>query len=150
ACCAAASPRATGASGARLWGRARRPTPLVRYRIRMRLFLRCSAAALLFALGIPGLPAQETKPAAPAAAADTKDKAPEKEPPLPADAHVAQTMQLDGKPLNYTASVGTMPVYDKDGKKSGEVVVTSYLVEGKDRPVTFALNGGPGAASVYL
>jgi carboxypeptidase C (cathepsin A) len=30
------------------------------------------------------------------------------------------------------------------------VVYTAYTIEGKDRPVTFALNGGPGAASVYL
>ena len=33
---------------------------------------------------------------------------------------------------------------------SGEVVFTSYIIEGKDRPVTFAFNGGAGAASVYL
>ena len=46
--------------------------------------------------------------------------------------------------------MGTLPVFDKDGKKSGEVVFTAYTVEGKDRPVTFALNGGPGAASVFL
>ena len=43
-----------------------------------------------------------------------------------------------------------MPVRDKDGKIAGEVVVTAYTVDGKDRPVTFALNGGPGASSVYL
>ena len=102
------------------------------------------------------LSAQEPKPVtAPAnapAAADSKpaDKAPEKEPPLPADAHVAQSIQLNGKPLPYKVTVGTLPVYDKDGKKSGEVVFTSYVVDGPDRPVTFALNGGPGAASVFL
>src|SRR5690242_7334454 len=71
-------------------------------------------------------------------------------PPLPADAHVDQTIQLDGKPLKYTATVGTLPVYAADGKKSADVVFTSYIVEGRGRPVTFALNGGPGAASVYL
>ncbi|HEV3201663.1 MAG TPA: peptidase S10 [Bryobacteraceae bacterium] len=96
--------------------------------------------------------AQETKPAPPPSAAATKDKdaTSDKLPPLPADAHAAQSIQLDGKPLPYTVTVGTLPVLDKDGKKSGEVVFTSYTVEGKDRPVTFALNGGPGAASVYL
>lgn len=71
-------------------------------------------------------------------------------PPLPADAHTQQSIQLDGKTLHYTVTVGAMPVRDKDGKEAGQVVVTSYTVEGKDRPVTFALNGGPGAASVYL
>ena len=59
-------------------------------------------------------------------------------------------MQLDGKTLNYTATVGTLPVFDKDGKKIAEVVFTAYIVEGHDRPVTFAFNGGPGASSVYL
>ena len=50
----------------------------------------------------------------------------------------------------YTATVGTLPVYNADGKKTGDVVFTSYTIDGADRPVTFALNGGPGAASVYL
>jgi len=71
-------------------------------------------------------------------------------PPLPADAHVAQSMQLEGKTLHYTVTVGTLPVWDSKGVLSGEVVYTAYTVEGKDRPVTFALNGGPGASSVYL
>jgi carboxypeptidase C (cathepsin A) len=84
-----------------------------------------------------------------------QDKAPDKStdalPPLPPDAHVEQTMQLEGRTLKYTATVGTIPVYSADGtKKTGEVVFTSYVMDGTDRPVTFAFNGGPGAASVYL
>ena len=71
-------------------------------------------------------------------------------PPLPADAHVQQSIQLDGKTLHYTVTVGALPVRDKDGKVAGEVVLTAYTVEGPDRPVTFAMNGGPGASSVYL
>ena len=50
---------------------------------------------------------------------------------------------------HYTVTVGTLPVND-NGKKIGEVVFTAYTMEGQDRPVTFALNGGPGAASVFL
>jgi carboxypeptidase C (cathepsin A) len=103
--------------------------------------------AMLAAVASLAAQGQDAKPA-PAPAADTKSA--DKEPPLPADAHVAQTIQLDGKPLRYTATVGTLPVYDKDGKKSGEVVYTAYTVEGDGRAVTFAFNGGPGAASVYL
>ena len=30
------------------------------------------------------------------------------------------------------------------------MVFTAYTIEGQERPVTFALNGGPGAASVFL
>lgn len=71
-------------------------------------------------------------------------------PPLPADAHVDQTIQLAGKPLKYTATVGTLPVRDSEGKLSGQVVFTAYTVDAPNRPVTFALNGGPGASSVYL
>ncbi len=110
--------------------------------------LRCAGvvAVVIGGLGLQGAAAQESKPAAPA----TPAAAPEKAPSLPADSHVAQTMQLGGKSLAYTATVGTMPVYDKDGKKSADVVITAYTVDGRDRPVTFALNGGPGAASVYL
>jgi carboxypeptidase C (cathepsin A) len=114
----------------------------------------CVLAALVLVLGSSVAGAQESKstaPASPAAPADTKDKdkASEKEAPLPADAHAAQSMQLDGKTLNYTVAVGTLPVND-NGKKIGEVVFTAYTVDGADRPVTFALNGGPGAASVFL
>ena len=88
-------------------------------------------------------PAAE-KPAAPPAA----DKS--ALPALPSETHIQQTIQLNGKPLRYAASVGALPVRDKDGKEAGQVVLTAYTVEGENRPVTFAFNGGPGAASVYL
>ncbi|HVN04746.1 MAG TPA: hypothetical protein VMT86_10035 [Bryobacteraceae bacterium] len=113
----------------------------------------CLRALLTVLLCAAPVAAQEAKsPATPPAAKEApkdKDQAAEKEPPLPADAHTPQTIQLDGKTLSYQVTVGTLPVFH-DGKKSGEVVFTAYIVEGKDRPVTFALNGGPGAASVYL
>jgi len=84
------------------------------------------------------------------AAVEAKDKdTTNTEGALPPDAHVAQTIHLDGKTLPYTATVGTMPVYN-NGKKTGDVVFTSYTAEGENRPVTFALNGGPGASSVFL
>jgi len=90
---------------------------------------------------------------APAAAEKPADKgAPEKPalPPLPAEAHSQQTIVLEGKTLHYTVTIGAFPVRDGDGKVAGEVVITSYVMEGANRPVTFAFNGGPGAASVYL
>lgn len=71
-------------------------------------------------------------------------------PPLPADARVNQSIQVDGRTLKYTATVGTLPVRDEKGILTGEVVFTAYTIPGGDRPVTFAFNGGPGAASVYL
>ncbi len=74
-------------------------------------------------------------------------------PPFPADASVKQVTHVAGKTLNYTATVGSLPVRDEKGKKIAEVVFTAYVLDGPkdpDRPVTFAFNGGPGAASVYL
>jgi carboxypeptidase C (cathepsin A) len=89
---------------------------------------------------------------APPTADKPADKPAEKSalPPLPADAHVQQSITLDGKPLRYTVTVGSLPVRDKDGKEAGDVVFTAYTIEGENRPVTFAFNGGPGASSVYL
>ena len=75
-------------------------------------------------------------------------------PPLPADKSVKQTMVLGGKTLSYTATVGSLPVRDGKGKVIADVVFTAYTLDGAApgtrRPVTFAFNGGPGAASVYL
>ena len=83
-----------------------------------------------------------------------KDKKPEIDlPPFAADASVKQVTHVAGKTLSYTATVGALPVRDEKGKKIAEVVFHAYLLDGpKDpnRPVTFAFNGGPGAASVYL
>ncbi len=45
-------------------------------------------------------------------------------PPLPADAHVSQTIEHGGRTLTYTATVGTIPVFGADDKKSGDVVFT--------------------------
>jgi carboxypeptidase C (cathepsin A) len=93
----------------------------------------------------------------PAKADAGKDKAGDKDkielPPFPADASVKQVTHVAGKTLNYTATVGSLPVRDEKGKKIAEVVFTAYVLDGPrdpDRPVTFAFNGGPGAASVYL
>ena len=94
--------------------------------------------------------AQEDKPAGDKPATDKPASDKNAQPPLPPDAHAEQSMQLDGKPLKYTVTVGTLPVRDKDGKVSGDLVFTAYTVAGANRPVTFAMNGGPGAASVYL
>jgi carboxypeptidase C (cathepsin A) len=142
------------------------PLRVAMYRISMQrsLFLnrRITALnALLFAicLGFSSFAtpasAQADKDKAPATdSAANKDKSAAADknalPPLPADAHVQQSIDFEGKPLKYTVTVGTLPVRDKEGKTSGDVVFTSYTVEGSNRPVTFALNGGPGASSVYL
>ena len=104
-----------------------------------RIFLLCAVAGALASV----MPGQQGKPDAKPEAATPKAPLP---PSLPPDAHVAQSIHLNGKPINYTATVGTLQVKNADGKATGEVVYTSYVVDGADRPVTFAFNGGPGAA----
>src|SRR6185437_15661590 len=71
-------------------------------------------------------------------------------PPLPAAAHAKQSIVVDGHTLNYEVTVGWLPVRDDKGKTTAQVVYTAYTVPGRNRPVTFAFNGGPGAASVFL
>ncbi|MGN2242223.1 S10 family peptidase [Frateuria sp. GZRR33] len=100
------------------------------------------AASLLAGLAAPAVAAD--KPAAEASQGDFHL------PPFPADAHTRQTAQIDGRTLKYTVTVGSLPVRDEKGNTVAEVVYTAYTMGGGDRPVTFALNGGPGASSVYL
>jgi carboxypeptidase C (cathepsin A) len=71
-------------------------------------------------------------------------------PPLPPKKRIEQSTVIDGKTLHYQVTVGTIDVRDAKDKIAGKVVYTSYTIPGKDRPVTFAFNGGPGAASVFL
>jgi carboxypeptidase C (cathepsin A) len=116
---------------------------------RLQLAFACLLGSL--ALGPIVAAAQDDhKPAAADKAAQEKPADKVALPPLPPPAHAQQQITLDGKPLKYTVTIGTVPVRDKDGKTAGQVVTTAYTVEGENRPVTFALNGGPGAASVYL
>ncbi len=71
-------------------------------------------------------------------------------PPFPADKTVHETTTVDGKKLSYDATVGSLPVEDDKGKAIADVMFIAYTMPGKERPITFALNGGPGASSVYL
>ena len=111
--------------------------------------LRLATVALLLAGGGGAVHAQADKPAAtPAKKAEETTK----RPPLPADRSIAQTARIGGRTIAYRATVGTITVRDDTGKEIGQVTYTAYTVSGRDpgRPVTFAFNGGPGAASVYL
>ncbi|MEO6688312.1 MAG: peptidase S10 [Dokdonella sp.] len=71
-------------------------------------------------------------------------------PPFPADKTVRETTTVDGRKLSYDATVGSLPVLDEKGRTIADVMFVAYTMPGKDRPITFALNGGPGASSVYL
>ncbi len=78
-------------------------------------------ACALICLAIPasrvGAQADKPAPAADKAAAE-KTAAADKTtlPPLPAEAHVQQSVTIDGKTLKYTATVGSFTARDKDGE----------------------------------
>ena len=116
----------------------------------MRLVALLAAPIALGLLATPAFALQDKGDAPAKAKPDDKDK-PEW-PPLPADKSVSQSAVIGGRTVRYTATVGTLPVYNHDGKKIAEVVYTAYTVPSDDprRPVTFAFNGGPGASSVFL
>jgi carboxypeptidase C (cathepsin A) len=60
---------------------------------------------------------------------------------------------VEGKGLKYTATAGRLPIKRGDGKIEAEMFYVAYTMDGQDaakRPVTFAFNGGPGSASIWL
>ena len=92
-----------------------------------------------------------------------------KAPAAPDQPHVSVThhsITVNGKVIKYTATAGYMILSDENadkdakpdpsqpeaGKPKARVFFIAYTLDGppKDRPITFAFNGGPGAASVWL
>ncbi|MGC2185284.1 MAG: peptidase S10 [Terriglobales bacterium] len=96
-------------------------------------------------------PAEEQKPAAPKPGTD-KDKEEfdvSEVPPVVTHHQIT----LDGKVLKYTATTGRLPLKRGDGKIEGEMFFVAYTLDGQDaekRPLTFAFNGGPGSATIWL
>ncbi len=71
---------------------------------------------------------------------------------LPADSVTEHTIQTPEGKLAYTATAGTLPLYGQSGEQIASVFYTAYVKKnaGPNRPITFAFNGGPGAASAFL
>ena len=62
-------------------------------------------------------------------------------------------IMLNGKSLKYTATAGRLPIKRPDGKIEAEMFFVAYSLDGQEvakRPLTFAFNGGPGSASIWL
>lgn len=75
---------------------------------------------------------------------------------LPADTSVttAHEVTVKGKRFPYTATTGTQPVWDKDGKVIASLYYTYYersdIKDRASRPLILSFNGGPGSASVWM
>jgi carboxypeptidase C (cathepsin A) len=72
---------------------------------------------------------------------------------LPPDSTTQQTLVLPGRTLAFTATAGSIRLFDDKGEPQADLAYTAYRLDGADpvaRPVTFLFNGGPGAASAFL
>jgi carboxypeptidase C (cathepsin A) len=72
---------------------------------------------------------------------------------LPAESVTRHTIELPGRTLRLTATAGSLTLADAQGAPQAEIGFTAYTRDDSDqasRPVTFAVNGGPGASSAYL
>jgi carboxypeptidase C (cathepsin A) len=75
---------------------------------------------------------------------------------LPADSTVITRHQttIKGQAVNYTATCGTQPVWNEDGKVIASLFYTYYTRDGipdrSGRPLVISFNGGPGSASVWM
>ena len=75
---------------------------------------------------------------------------------LKADSAVTtkNTVTVNGKLIPYTATAGTQPVWDNDGKVIASLFYTYYkrsdVKNDAARPLIISYNGGPGSASVWM
>lgn len=98
---------------------------------------------LVLVLLVAPLVAQEA-PAAPPAA----------EKPEPRSSATNHQITIDGAVVAYTATAGYLIVNDANEKPVAKFGYTAYIRDGFEdksgRPITFAFNGGPGSASIWL
>jgi carboxypeptidase C (cathepsin A) len=63
-------------------------------------------------------------------------------------------IQIPSKKLKYTATAAQMPIMNGSGETEAHIFYIAYTLEGisnvSQRPLTFAFNGGPGSASIWV
>ena len=75
---------------------------------------------------------------------------------IPVDTTITtnHSVSIRGQRINYTAEVGTQPVWNADGKVTAALFYTYYTRDGisdrSSRPLVISFNGGPGSASVWM
>ena len=115
--------------------------------------LSCTATATLHAQDASRAPAKlaQGQPA-PGGRSDLADTVPPH--PLPAEVTTDHVLALPGRTLRFKATAGAVRLGDAgSGAPIADIAFVAYRLEGGDparRPVTVAINGGPGAASAWL
>ena len=70
------------------------------------------------------------------------------------DAVTHHSVVVDGKPIAYAATAGTIAIKDDKSETTASMFYVGYTEDGvtdlSRRPVTFLYNGGPGSSSMWL
>lgn len=74
------------------------------------------------------------------------------EPPVEKPVITHHSITVNGKTLHYTATTGRMPIQTSLGVTDAEMFYVAYTLDNAvpKRPLTFAFNGGPGSATIWL
>src|SRR5436309_898947 len=87
----------------------------------------------------------------PAAPKESRPERPRPEEKLSVTHHSAQ---IGGAEVRYTATAGNLLLKEEDGTPKASIFIVAYTRDGVAdlgrRPLTFAFNGGPGSASIWL
>jgi carboxypeptidase C (cathepsin A) len=95
------------------------------------------------------------------------EKAPPKSPSFDKPSVTHHVARINGEDFRYAATAGYLQMQDSAGKPRAEIFYTAYVKDDAEksdsstpaaaaelrragRPITFAFNGGPGAASMWL
>jgi carboxypeptidase C (cathepsin A) len=74
--------------------------------------------------------------------------------PKPVQVITHNSIKIDGKEINYTATTGTLLLKNESDSAIALIGFTYYTKDGisdyGNRPITFAYNGGPGSSSIWL
>ena len=85
----------------------------------------------------------------------TETPKPQLEAPKEAQVTTQHSIRVNGQPLAYTATAGTMVLKAEDGAKpKASVFYVAYtrddVEDPSTHPITFSFNGGPGSSSVWM
>src|SRR3984893_8352568 len=101
----------------------------------------------------PATPAGEKSAATGEHGGATPNSPPAEQRRLPPDSTTKQSLDLPGRTLAFTATAGSIRLFNDKREPQADIAYTAYQLDGAEpttRPVTFFFNGGPGAASAYL
>jgi len=71
----------------------------------------------------------------------------------PEDRSIWETLRVGPQAIKYKVTVGKIPLRSEAGEAIGALTYVAYTIParlGEKRPVTFAMNGGPGASSAEI